>query len=199
MKKLLVIVSVVLALLAAPATGLAGAADSKAAPTAESRDRKAVMDSVLDAVAQRLDRAVAEGKLDEARAEAIRSRLERVATRINERDPGARLHRRPRAVIRRHFRRAAIGVAASTIGIDRRKLREARRDGQSIADVARAHEVDPQTVIDAISNATVKRIDAAVDAGRIDADRAATVKERLADRITRLVDATRAARRRAAA
>jgi hypothetical protein len=199
MKKLLVIVSVVLALLAAPATGVAGAADSKPAPSAETRDRKEVLDSVVDAITKRLDQAVAEGKLDAARAEAITARLERFASRIRDAEPGARLHRRPRAALRRHLRRAAVGIAATTIGVEPKALREARRDGQSIADVARAHDVDPQTVIDAVTGAAAKKIDGAVDAGRIDADRAATIKERVADRVTRLVNVTPAERTRTAA
>ncbi|MGH9184878.1 MAG: hypothetical protein ACRD0U_03510 [Acidimicrobiales bacterium] len=53
--------------------------------------------------------------------------------------------RRPRPVVR-----AAVRIAAETIGIEPAELRSALRDGQSVADVAEAHSVDPQSVVDAL-------------------------------------------------
>jgi transposase-like protein len=44
-------------------------------------------------------------------------------------------------------------VAAETIGIDEEALSEALEGGQSLADIAQAHGVDPQAVIDAIIEA----------------------------------------------
>ena len=100
------------------------------------------------------------------------------------------MHRAQRAKLRRHARRAGLAVAADAIGVETKALRAAIRGGQSVADVARDHDVDPQAVIDAVVAAASTKIDAAVDAGKIDADRAEAIKERLADRITKRVNAT---------
>jgi ribosomal protein S20 len=92
--------------------------------------------------------------------------------------------------IRRHARQAAAVVAAKTIGIAPAALRDAVKGGKSVADVARSHHVDPQVVIDAVVSAMKTKVDEGVAAGKIKADRAATIKARLSERITKLVNAT---------
>jgi hypothetical protein len=84
--------------------------------------------------------------------------------------------------------RGAAGVVTETIGIDRPTLRQELRSGKTIADVANEHNVDPQTVVDALVAAATKRLDAAVAAGRISSDRASKIEQRLPDRITKLVN-----------
>ncbi len=97
------------------------------------------------------------------------------------------LQHRARVHIRRARRRAA-AVIVKTIGIDRSTFRDELRSGKTIAEIATAHNVQPQTVIDALVTAVDKRVDRAVDNGRISTDRAAKIKERLATRITRVVN-----------
>jgi hypothetical protein len=195
MKKRVAVLALAAAVLVAPA-GLAGAAETPKAPDgatgAAGRDARDVLDTVVDAASRKIDAAVADGRLDEARAKQIKERLARFAARVSARPDGERMrHRRPGAAIRRHLRRAAIGIAAEAIGVEPGELREARRNGQSIADVARANDVDPQTVIDAVVDAAGEKIDTAVANDRIDESRAATIKERLGERVTTLVHATR--------
>lgn len=81
-----------------------------------------------------------------------------------------------------------LGVAAEALGISEEDLREAMRDGSSIADVAEEQDVDVQKVIDALVASATERIDAAVADGDLDADRAAEVKENLPERITAVVN-----------
>jgi hypothetical protein len=97
------------------------------------------------------------------------------------------LRHRARVRIRRLLRGAA-GVVTKTIGIDRPTLRQDLRNGQTIAQIATANNVDPQTVIDALVQAADKRIDTAVANGRLTPERAAKIKDRLPDRITNLVN-----------
>jgi hypothetical protein len=97
------------------------------------------------------------------------------------------LRHRARVRIRRLLRGAA-GVVTKTIGIDRPTLRQDLRNGQTIAQVATANNVDPQTVIDALVQAADRRIDTAVANGRLTPERAAKIKDRLPDRITHLVN-----------
>ena len=127
MKKLVAVLTVVLALIVAPAASLAGAAD---APR-----------------------------------------------------PNAPAHARERG----HRLARGIAVAAAAIGVEPKELRDALAGGKSVADVAKAHDVDPQTVIDAVLGAAGKRIDEAVANGRLDETRATTIKNRLQDRVAKLV------------
>jgi polyhydroxyalkanoate synthesis regulator phasin len=78
--------------------------------------------------------------------------------------------------------RFARGVSSEVItdllGIDGPTLRTELRDGATLAEIAEANGVEPAAVVDALVAEAEERVDAAVEAGRIDADEAA---ERLAD------------------
>ena len=58
-------------------------------------------------------------------------------------------------------------------------LRTDLRDGQSIAQVAQSKNVDPKTVVDAIVKAGDAKIDSLASSGKISAERAAKMKDRL--------------------
>jgi hypothetical protein len=76
----------------------------------------------------------------------------------------------------RVFRDGQIEVAAATIGIDTGELLSTMRDRDTIADVARAHDVAVWEVVEAIVSSMQERLDQAVEDGRItqeEADRAA--------------------------
>jgi hypothetical protein len=94
---------------------------------------------------------------------------------------------------RRHWRRArivrrAVTLSAETIGIPRADLVHALRDGQSIAQVAEAHGVAPQTVIDALVDAGAKRVDEAVAAGTITPEQGERIKARFPEVAERIVN-----------
>jgi uncharacterized protein (DUF433 family) len=101
----------------------------------------------------------------------------RITMRVNE-----------RGVLGRGARRAGVKVAAETIGVTPRELRQQLRAGKSIADVASEHSVNPQSVVTALVDAATKRIDAAQAAGKIAGARAATLEAKLENRITKLVN-----------
>ena len=91
------------------------------------------------------------------------------------------------------FRGRGLGAAAEAIGITVDELREALRDGQTIADVAEANDVDVQAVVDALVAQRETKIDELVADGRIDEERAAALKETLPDRVTAMVNGERPA------
>ena len=100
------------------------------------------------------------------------------------------------AQARRHGRRArvvrgAIKVSADTIGIPKADLVAALKDGQSIAQVAEAHNVPTQTVIDALVNAGSTKVDKAVAAGKITQARGDAIKARLPQVAERIVNHVR--------
>jgi uncharacterized protein YidB (DUF937 family) len=94
------------------------------------------------------------------------------------------------AGLRAKARRFAFKTAADTIGISPADLLTAMKGNHSIADVAAAHHVDRQTVIDAVVRALDARIDTAVTNGRITSVQAAKLKAVVATRVPKLVDAT---------
>jgi len=70
-------------------------------------------------------------------------------------------------------------------------LRQAVRNGQSVAGVASAHNVNPDDVKTAIVDDISAKIDQAVTNGRLSPDRAAKVKERLPNAVDRFMNFTR--------
>jgi hypothetical protein len=110
-----------------------------------------------------------------------------IAATAPAKDTNPLLRHRARVHLRRLLRGAA-GVVTKAIGIDRPTLRQELRNGKTIADIAGDHNVDPQTVADALVAAAMKRLDAAVTAGRITSERASKIEQRLPDRITKLVN-----------
>jgi len=90
--------------------------------------------------------------------------------------------------LRRIVVRRAVAVAADTIGIPAKDLVKELRDGKTIAEVATAHNVDPQRVIDAIVKAATDKIEAAKTAGKITAERAAKLEAQLPALVARFVN-----------
>lgn len=80
-------------------------------------------------------------------------------------------------------------AAATALGTTEDDLRtQLQEDGATIASIAEAAGVDPQTVIDAMVTAATAEIDAAEADGRIDAGRATELRDALPDRITAIVN-----------
>jgi polyhydroxyalkanoate synthesis regulator phasin len=81
-------------------------------------------------------------------------------------------------------------VAADKIGVQPKDLVQARRNGQSIADVANAHHVDPSDVVNAIVAAANQRVDQAVTNGRLSQDKANALKAKVPQLAEKFVNAT---------
>ena len=90
--------------------------------------------------------------------------------------------------LRRLIRRGAVAVITKTIGVDRHTLRQDLLAGHTIAQIATDNHVDPQTVIDALVAAATNKVNAAVQAGRLTAARAAKIEQRLPSRAANLVN-----------
>jgi transposase-like protein len=79
-----------------------------------------------------------------------------------------------------------LGAAAQAMNLSVDQLRQ-ELPGKSLADVARAHNVDPATVANALKADATAHIDQAVSAGRIPAYRAAQLKQDISARIDQLM------------
>jgi uncharacterized protein (DUF433 family) len=131
-----------------------------------------------------IDALVADGK--ERLAEAEAALPERIKDLVNRDLPigrGGPGHRR--------LIHAGLDTVSTAIGITESELRDELQDGTTIAEVAEAHDVDPQKVIDAVVAEATKRIDEAVAEGDLTEERAAELTENLGDHATRLVNQTR--------
>ena len=83
---------------------------------------------------------------------------------------------------------ADLSVAATTIGITADELRTALQSGQSIADVATAKGVAPQSVIDAMVAAMKQRLAESVTAGKLTQAKADELAASATTRITDVVN-----------
>jgi hypothetical protein len=81
-----------------------------------------------------------------------------------------------------------VAIAAQTIGVDQSQLLTALQSGQSIAQVASAHGVSAQKVIDAIVGARKATLADAVKAGRLTQAQADELVANLTQRVTQLVN-----------
>jgi len=85
-------------------------------------------------------------------------------------------------------------VVADLIGIDVESLREELRSGSTIAEIAEANGVDPQTVIDALVEEGTAHLDLAVESGRLTDAEAAEMAAQLEERVTARVNGERPSR-----
>jgi hypothetical protein len=129
-----------------------------------------------------IDKSLADGWLTEDQAEALRERA----------DDGFGFGRMPFGRGGRGFRMGGTGdsllsVAAEQLGMDATDLLDRLQDGESIADVAEAQGVDPQSIVDAYVAQMKEKLDDAVadeDITQKQADAMLqNMQERIADQV----------------
>lgn len=157
--------------------------------TENGKDPAAVRATLLDNIDARLDKAVAEQKLTQARADEIYANSQQALERLFGRQPDPDRDPRPRPIVRLiHALEGMTQAAAEAIGITPRELAAELRHGNTPAEVAAAHNVSAQAVIDAIVADGNARIDRLVTEGKVDAARAAEMKAKLAEHAEKFVN-----------
>jgi ribosomal protein S20 len=145
-----------------------------------------VVAAVVAEKTERIDAAVAEGRLTQAEADERKAGLqERVTTMVN-RTPPPEGERGPKP----GGRGAGLSVAASALGMTEEALRAELQSGKSLAAVA--GDKTP-ALIDALVADATARIDQAATDGKLTAEQAAERKANLTDHITARVNAVRPA------
>jgi transposase-like protein len=147
-------------------------------------DPQTVIDAIVKAGTDKITALVTAGKLDPAKAKKLEDRLPQLATKL----VNAKLPQGRHPALRRAVTRGALDVAADTLHIDRTALVQELRSGKSIADVARDHHVDPQTVIDAIVNAAKQKLSGLESSGKINGARLQQLEQRLPTAVEKLVN-----------
>jgi transposase-like protein len=140
-------------------------------------------DALRQALENRLDEAVAEGRLTDEQADRLKERLEADDFPLF-RGPGLGP---PRLHFHRHGPRlfAALDAAADYLDLTEEALRASLRDGKTLAEIARAKGKSVDGLVDALVAEKAKRLDEALADGRItkaQRDRiAANVREHVTD------------------
>jgi polyhydroxyalkanoate synthesis regulator phasin len=101
------------------------------------------------------------------------------------------LGRRGRGAAAGQILKGMVDVAANTIGVPPSDLANELKSGKSVADVATAHNVDPQTVVQAIVDAGNTKVDEAVTNGKLTSAQGDKIKSHLSDAATKFVNHTR--------
>jgi hypothetical protein len=137
--------------------------------------------ALKQALKNRVDDAVASGKLTQAQADALKQRID--AGEFPLFGPGLRGHHGARGFF--HHAGGHLDAAAAYLGLTEAELRAALADGSSLADVAKEEGKSVDGLVDAIVADEKAELDEAVQDGRLtDAQRdriEATMEERVQD------------------
>ncbi|HMG26379.1 MAG TPA: hypothetical protein VKH36_06135 [Acidimicrobiia bacterium] len=142
-------------------------------------DPNTVVTAIVTALTQKIDEKAAAGTVDANRAAQAKQKLPDVANRfVNETKP------------RRGYRvlKDAVQAAAKEIGISTSDLRDAHKNGKSIAQVAQDHGKSVDDVVNAVVKAATSDVDQAVKDGKLDSQKADQIKKNLPNRAKQLVN-----------
>ena len=149
---------------------IAGAQDDAAEAEQAAPERRARISEALQVL-------VDDGTLTEAQREAVVETLQNALP-----DRGEFRER-----LGQRGQRGA-GEIAEILGLEGSEIREALRNGSSIAELAEAQGIDSADIVDAIVARAEERLDTAVENGRIDDTQAAEMLTRAAERAEDLVN-----------
>jgi hypothetical protein len=139
-----------------------------------------VVNAIVTALTQQIDQKAAAGTVDAARAGQAKQKLPDLANRfVNNTKSDRRGHR---------VLKDAVQAAAKEIGVSEGDLKQARKDGKSIAQVAKDHDKSAEDVVDAIVKNATRAIDQAVTDGKLDSQKADQIKQKLPNRAKQFVN-----------
>jgi hypothetical protein len=183
----------VAALLSALGAGAAVAASQDSSPSSESKaviddaakqlgiPSSKLSDALKQALSDRVDAAVAAGRVTKAEGDALKARIQ---------SSGFPLFGGPRRGFRHFGFIGRLESAAGYIGITETQLRAELESGKSLAQIATAHGKSVDGLIDALVAAAKNKLDDAVSAGRLTKDQETEMLGVLKDRITSAVNNT---------
>ena len=138
-----------------------------------------VVNAIVAALTQQIDQKAAAGTIDAGRAEQAKQKLPDVASRFVNETKQRRGHR---------VLKDAVQAAAKEIGVSVEELKDARKSGKSIAQVAKDHNKSVDDVVKAVVKAATSDVDQAVKDGKLDSQKADQIKQKLPDRVKQLVN-----------
>ena len=181
------------ALLGAASAGAAVAASQDSSPNSESKaviddaakqlgiSSSKLSDALKKALNDRVDAAVAAGRVTKAEGDALKARIQSNDFPIFGGHRGGVGH---------HEFLGRLDSAAAYIGITEAQLRTELENGKSLAQVARAHGKSVDGLIAALVAAAKDKLDKAVSAGRLTKAQETEMLGLLKDRVTSIVNGT---------
>ena len=191
------IVAATLAVLAVAGGGAAFAATKVLSPREESQavlddaakqlgvTPSALSDALKKALENRVDAAVADGRLTKAQGDELKKRIESSELPF----PLLGLGLGPGHDLK-HFAApfAKFEAAASYLGLSESELESRLAQGKTLAQIAKDRGKSVDGLVDALVKAAEDRIDAAVDSGKLTKSQADDLKSGLRERMTRIVN-----------
>lgn len=163
-----------------------GFADGKSlAQQAEEQgvDVEDLRSDLIDAANERLDQAVADGKIDEAAADEKRAAVEERIDEFIEKDPSEFEGRKGRHGRGYGARFGAGEEVAEVLGLTTDELREGLRSGKSLTDLAEEQGVPVDDVAATLTAGMEERVADAVEEGKIDDEKAAEIEARFSEKL----------------
>ena len=145
-------------------------------------DPAKLTDALKQALESRIDEAVKAGRLTEEQGDAMKQRIEGDDFPLF---PGPAFGHRG---FGHHAALRDLDAAAAFLGVDEEMLRDRLRDGETLADVAKAEGKSVGALVTTIVTATTKRLDEAVAAGRLTKAQRVEIVSRLKERTTAIVN-----------
>ena len=181
-------------------TALAGGQSIAALAKSHNVDPQKIINDLVAEAGSRIDAAVNAGKMTSARGATIKSNLTAAVTAFVNGTRPPRLPGVTGTVVPKLGPRVGLGfglrggmelgIVAKDLGMSAADVKTALAGGQSIAALAKSHNVDPQKIInDVVADAT-SRIDAAVKAGKITSAMGDKIKAGLTQVVTAAVNGT---------
>src|SRR6476619_2392009 len=179
------------ALLGAASAGAAVAASQDSSPSSESKaviddaakqlgiSSTKLSDALKQALSDRVDAAVAAGRVTKAEGDTLKARIQSNDFPIFGGHRGGPGH---------HEFLGRLDSAAAYIGITEAQLRTELESGKSLAQVAQAHGKSVDGLIAALVAAAKDKLDKAVSAGRLTKAQETEMLGLLKDRVTRIVN-----------
>jgi hypothetical protein len=192
-RKAKIVVVGVAALLSAAGAGAAVAASQDSSPSSESKaviddaakklgiPSSKLSDALKQALGDRVDAAVAAGRITKAEGDAIKQRIA-----ADDFPLLGGLHRDSE----HHGVFGRLDAAAGYIGVTEAQLRTELESGKSLADVAKAHGKSVAGLVDALYADAKQKLDRAVAAGRLTKAQENELLAGLKDRLTSTVNGT---------
>jgi polyhydroxyalkanoate synthesis regulator phasin len=145
-------------------------------------------DALKHGLENRIDEAVEAGRLTDEQGRALKERIESadVPLVLGGIGLGDRPGFGPGFGHVNHL--AYIETASSYLGLDEDELRDALADGKSLAEIARGKGKPVEGLVNALVTDAEKRLDAAVDAGKLTEEQANEVKQNVRERVTDFVN-----------